>query len=66
MLPVAGGEFDFIRDGYRNAAHRAIGDQLRDGVLPYPEMCLKCIYLEPLKDPEDNDESEIEWMHIEA
>lgn len=65
-LPVAEGDFDFIQDGYRNPAHRGVGERMRQGLLPYPAICLKCIYLEPLRDPGSDDEQEIEWMHVEA
>lgn len=66
QIPFDGGDFDFILDGYRNKAHRNVGERMREGILPYPHVCMKCIYLEPLKSLASEDDRQIEWMHVEA
>lgn len=67
QLPVGGEDFDFVRDFYRNAGHENVRATMENGVLPYPGVCLKCIYFEPLLPPDhENVSTEIEWMHMEA
>lgn len=66
-LPVDGGGFDFVGGHYRNAGHENVRATMPHGVLPYPGVCLKCIYFEPLEPPRlENLATEIEWMHLEA
>lgn len=66
QLPVDGSDFDFVKDYYRNRAHLNVGRKMHEGVLPYPGVCLKCIYLDPLGSPGPEASDEIEWIHIEA
>ncbi|HDY88459.1 MAG TPA: radical SAM protein, partial [bacterium] len=67
QVPTAHMDFDFVEDFYRNKKHQYIRDCMKDNILPYPGVCLKCIYLQPgLEDQADLFEQEIEWMHIEA
>lgn len=66
-LPVDGTPFDFVDEFYRNPGHENVRASMCRGVLPYPAVCLKCIYLEPLQPPNlEGNEKEIEWMHVEA
>lgn len=66
-LPLDSYDYDFISGYYNNEQHRAIRHNMANNILPYPGVCLKCIYLDPLKPSlVENTLNEIEWMHIEA
>ena len=66
-LPHHDSQYNFIKDFYKNDGHNFVRDCMTNNILPYPGICLKCIYLEPYLFPkEELIEKEIEWMHIEA
>lgn len=66
-LPLDKTQYNFVEDFYNNKRHKYIQSCMADNILPYPKVCLKCIYLEPLIPPRaEAFTKEIEWMHIEA
>jgi len=67
QIPVDHTNYDFIEDFYKNDKHNYIRECMAKDILPYPNVCLKCIYLQSgLPSQIELLESEIEWMHIEA
>lgn len=66
-LPLDKTQYNFVEDFYNNKRHKYIRSCMANNVLPYPGVCLKCIYLEPhFFLQTEAVEKEIEWMHIEA
>ena len=66
QVPFDSQDFDFINDIYWNENFRHIRDSFKKDCLPFPDICMKCKYLELYKKyEEEKAEKEIEWFHIE-
>lgn len=65
-IPPYSEGWNFVSDIYNNDKFTHIRESFSKNTLPFPAQCLKCNYLDPYKEyEEDKINSEIEWMHIE-
>jgi len=66
QLPLEEQNFCFIKDYYFNTKHQYIRNSMVNNILPFPSVCLKCVYLKLNKSEIEKLNHEIEWMHIES